>query len=305
MSSEPEDPSTPAEPPPTPAEPPPPARERGTPWWELPALVVVAVVLAVLLKTFVVQPFFIPSDSMERTLHGCTGCAGDRVIVNKPVYDLRDPRPGDIVVFSAPLGWDSEALPVAGGNAVTRSVRWFGQLVGVVPPNEKDLIKRVIAVGGQTVQCCDSAGNVQVRDPGGQFRSLDEPYIFDNSPYNPASRPDHPATNDGRSFAPVTVPAGRLWVMGDHRSDSADSAYHFRQLADAVSSTVPVNSVIGKAFVIAWPPSRWRTLGTPATFPGDVPLFSADNAPAIGAVVVLVAVLGGWLGWRRRRRRSR
>ena len=284
-----------------PAAVPPPARK--SPWWELPVLVAVAVVLAILLKTFVVQPFFIPSDSMERTLHGCTGCAGDRVIVNKPVYDFRDPRPGDIVVFSAPAGWDVEAAIPTGGNAISRGVRWFGQLVGVVPPNEKDLIKRVIAVGGQTVQCCDSAGNVQVRDPGGAFRSLNEPYIYDNSPFNPASRPGASAANDGRSFAAVTVPAGRLWVMGDHRSDSADSAYHFRQLNDVAASTVPVSSVIGKAFVIAWPPSRWRTVGTPSTFAGDTPFFSADNAPVLVLiVVVVVAVMGlAWM-WRRRRR---
>jgi signal peptidase I len=298
MSSDPAgDPERPAEPV---------RRPHASPWWEFPVLIVIAVALAVVIKTFVVQPFFIPSDSMERTLHGCPGCAGDRVLVNKVVYDLRDPRPGDIVVFSAPPGWDPEpGTPVAGGNAVSRGARWFGQLVGVVPPDERDLIKRVIAVGGQTVQCCDTSGHVQVRDPGGSFRSLAEPYVYDNSPFNASSTPDHPAVNDGRSFAPVTVPKGRLWVMGDHRADSADSAYHFRGGVGVSASTVAVSSVIGKAFVIAWPPSRWRTLGTPATFGGDTPLFSADNAPALGAVGLLLVFVVLAVVLRRRRRPGR
>ena len=79
---------------------------RKAPWWELPALVVLAILIAILVKTFVVQPFYIPSESMEKTLHGCTGCSGDRILVNKPIYDLRDPHPGDIVVFNAPQDWN-------------------------------------------------------------------------------------------------------------------------------------------------------------------------------------------------------
>jgi len=105
-------------------------KRRKAPWWELPLLVAVAILVAVLVKTFVVQPFYIPSQSMEKTLHGCPGCKGDRILVNKPVYDLRDPHPGDIVVFHAPPGWDDEARSVPPSNPVIRAVRGFGQLVG-------------------------------------------------------------------------------------------------------------------------------------------------------------------------------
>src|SRR6476660_5725952 len=85
-----------------------PRQRRKAPWWELPALVALAIVIAILVKTFLVQPFYIPSESMEKTLHGCPGCSGDRILVNKLIYDFRDPHPGDIVVFNAPKGWDEE-----------------------------------------------------------------------------------------------------------------------------------------------------------------------------------------------------
>lgn len=258
-------------------------RRKKAPWWELPVLVIIAVTVAVLVKTFLIQPFYIPSASMEKTLHGCPGCSGDRVIVNKPIYTLfRDPHPGDIVVFRAPPGW-SEGLPSAPtpSNPVVRAARWFGQLVGVVPPNQQDLIKRVIAIGGQTVKCCDAAGNVQVSDngPNGPFQSLnDASYVYEDPGAQAAGQ---------LKFGPVTVPNGRLWVMGDHRNDSRDSRYYCgtppgpqttvcanANLQTATNATVPVSAVIGKAVLIAWPPSRWTTLGTPPTFT-KLPLPSA------------------------------
>ncbi|MGI8667430.1 MAG: signal peptidase I, partial [Jatrophihabitans sp.] len=249
------------------------ARRRKMSRFELPILIVVAIAIAIVLKTFVVQPFFIPSASMEKTLHGCTNCAGDRILVFKPVYHVRDPHPGDIVVFKAPQDWDELAGVTLSSNPVAHAVQWFGQLVGVVPPSEKDLVKRVIAIGGQTVRCCDDNGNVQISDNGsnGPWRSLTEPYIFENSSWSKSATPGLKSADDTRSFGPVTVPKGRLWVMGDHRGDSADSRYHCGDTGsgpncDPVSSTVPVSDVIGKSVVIAWPPSRWRTLGTPKTF---------------------------------------
>ena len=263
---------------------------------ELPILVVVAIAIAIVLKTFVIQPFYIPSQSMEQTLHGCPGCKGDRILVFKPVYHVRDPHPGDIVVFKAPVDWDEAGGQVLSSNPVVHGIQWFGQLVGVVPPSEKDLVKRVIATGGQTVKCCDENGNVQVSDsgPSGPYRSLNEPYIFDNSPLS------------SRSFGPVTVPKDRLWVMGDHRGDSADSRYHCGSAGsgancDPESSTVPQSDVIGKAVVIAWPPSRWRTLGTPKTFAsmaflgGGLPV-----TPGAAALAVPLAIGGVRRRFRRR-----
>lgn len=282
-----------------------PKKHKKAPWWELPVLIAVAIAVAVLIKTFLVQPFYIPSESMEKTLHGCPGCSGDRVLVNKLIFDLRDPHPGDIVVFRAPPNWDEEPTPSSPSNPVVKAVHWFGQLVGFVPPNEKDLIKRVIAVGGQSVQCCDSQGRVQVSNHGtsGPWHSLDEPYIFENSAWDPRSTPGKIASGsaDQRTFGPVNIPKGRLWVMGDHRGDSADSRYHCIEEAPTnhacgtSNTTVAVSKVIGKGVLIAWPPSRWRTLGTPSTFKQ-----TADAAlPALGGAALVLPVFA----IRRRRRR--
>ncbi|HEX5496668.1 MAG TPA: signal peptidase I [Mycobacteriales bacterium] len=255
---------------------------RGSFWRELPVLVVIAVALAILIRTFLVQAFFIPSGSMEKTLHGCPGCSGDRVLVNKLTFDFGDPKPGEVVVFKGPPSWDAEVPVIEPTNVFGKAARWIGQTIGVSQPDEKDFVKRVIAVGGQTVACCDPRGRVTVNGV-----PLNEPYIFRS---NPDSQP--------QEFGPVTVPAGRLWMMGDHRDGSADSRAH---IDDGTSGTVPVSDVIGKAFVIVWPPSRWNTLGTPSTFHGlsSGPL-SVGTPLGLGVVGTLPIA-----GLRRRRRRRR
>jgi signal peptidase I len=240
-------------------------RKHGSFLRELPVLLVVAFGLALLIKTFLVQAFFIPSGSMERTLHGCTGCSGDRVLVNKLVYRFHDPRPGEVVVFRGPESWAPEAQFSQPSNIVQRALRAIGSAVGVAPAGEKDFVKRIIAVGGQTVQCCDTQGRVVV-----DGRPLDEPYVFISDPeYRPAP------------FGPIKVPEGRLWMMGDHRDESADSRVH---ISDADQGTIGVSDVIGKAFVIVWPPSRWDTLGTPSTFA------AAPSAPALAALPFVLAL---------------
>jgi signal peptidase I len=269
-------------------------KRRKAPWWELPLLVAFAIAIAIVVKSFVIQPFYIPSQSMEKTLHGCPGCKGDRILVNKPIYDLRDPHSGDIVVFHAPSGWDDEPPSVPPSNPVLKTVRGFGQLVGLVPPDGLVLVKRVIATGGQGVRG-DSAGHVMISDHGasGPWRTLNEPYVYEDG------------TDSHAAFGPVVVPKERLWVMGDHRNDSADSRFHCGAggsqgsdgpSCDPISSTVPDSAVIGKAVVIAWPPSRWRTLGTPATFKQ-----AADGALPVGSGVLFVLPL---YVLRRRRRRG-
>jgi signal peptidase I len=182
-------------------------------WRELPILVIVAVLVAVLVRTFVIQTFWIPSGSMEPTLR-----VGDRVLVNKLVYDVRDPGRGEVVVFEAPDSWRTN-------------------------PNEKDFIKRVIGTAGDHVVCCDSQGRVTVNGA-----ALDEPYVF-------------PGNSHGTPFD-VVVPKGRLFVMGDHREISGDSTKHLEDN----SGTIPVPSVVGRAFLIFWPVNRLGVLSVPPTF---------------------------------------
>jgi signal peptidase I len=267
---------------------------RKAPWWELPALVALAIVIAILVKTFLIQPFYIPSESMEKTLHGCPGCSGDRILVSKIVYDFRDPHPGDIVVFNAPHGWDDEPPSTPPSNPIVRAIRGFGQLIGFVPPDGLVLVKRVIAVGGQTVKGMAN-GDVYVSNdgPNGHFRKLDETYVYETGP-DPRAK-----------FGPIIVPKGRLWVMGDHRDRSADSRYHCgdggqdgpdNASCNVMAATVPISAVIGKAILIAWPPSRWTTLGTPKTF-------ESAAAGLAGTGFVPVAVAGPVFLFVRRRRR--
>jgi len=210
---------------------------------ELPILLIIAFGLAVFIKSFLFQAFFIPSPSMEPTLHGCAGCAGDRVLVNKIVYYVDDPQPGDIVVFEGPDTWASEVQIAEPSNWFASVMATLGRAIGVGPPSEKDYVKRVVAVGGQTVECCDAEGAVMV-----DGEPVDEPYIVTNTPL------------EARSFAPVTVPDGRLWVMGDNRAGSADSRFH---VTDRYSGTIAVDDVIGKAAVIVWPFSRFTLLDDP------------------------------------------
>ena len=241
---------------------------------ELPFLVLIALVLALLIKTFLVQAFFIPSGSMERTLHGCTGCRGDRVLVNKLVYRVRDPHRGEIVVFKGPPSWQPEFVAATPGNPVSRLLHEVGAALGVAAPSNKDFIKRVIGVGGDHVRCCDADGRVTVNG-----HPLDEPYLYPGA--HPSDQPFD-----------VTVPKGRLWVMGDHRNDSADSRAH----QDDHLGTVPVSDVIGRAFVRVWPPSRWGMLPVPKTF-------QQSGLTALG-VPLLGALSAGWSRSSRTRRRG-
>jgi signal peptidase I len=257
--------------------------KHGSFWKELPVLLVIAVVLALVINTFLVKAFFIPSGSMEQTLHGCPGCSGDRVLVNKVVYRTHDPRPGDIVVFKGPESWAPEIATSQPTNPVAKAIQTVASTFGVSTPGEKDFVKRVIAVGGQTVKCCDEKGRVTV-----DGRALEEPYVYSTDP-----------KFDEQPFGPVTVPAGHLWVMGDHRDESADSRAHIN---DADQGTIPVDNVIGKAFVIIWPVSRWTTLGTPSDFGGDGQRAPYTLPLLIGIPLILVLGIGVTATTRRRRR---
>lgn len=200
--------------------------KRSSFWRELPILLGVAILVAVLVRAFVLQTFYIPSPSMEHTLN-----IHDRVLVNKLVYDFRSPARGEIVVFKAPSDWQST-------------------------PEGEDFIKRVIGVGGDEVVCCDPQGRIQVNG-----HPLDENYVYRRGDGVRDAAADEPFT--------VTVPEGRLWVMGDHRSASGDSLEHWEQSeGDIQTATVPENAVVGRAFVVFWPVGRAKWLAVPDTFSG-------------------------------------
>jgi len=216
-------------------------RKRKRPLWqELPILIGIALVLTILIQQFVAKVFLIPSASMESTLHGCTGCFGDRVVVDRVTYDFTDPSPGDVIVFRGPDTWNTaEIAKQEPGNIFSKALRGLGSLVGFASPDESDFVKRVIAVGGQTVQCCDPQGRVLV-----DGKPLDEPYLHWRNPDKQTQDP----------FPPFTVPPGGLWVMGDNRNNSCDSRC---QGGGGLNGVVPVGNVIGKARLIVLPPSRF------------------------------------------------
>ncbi|MFC7340803.1 signal peptidase I [Saccharopolyspora griseoalba] len=217
--------------------------KKGSFWKELPILIVTALVLTVLIQAFLARVYVIPSQSMEQTLHGCTGCNNDRVLVDKVSYRFSDPQPGDVVVFRGPQPWvQNEFKTEEPSNPVAGFFQSAASLIGFGAPDEKDFVKRVIAVGGQTVSCCDAQNRVMV-----DGKPLDEPYLF-----------WEPGRGVGQDpFEPVTVPEGSLWVMGDNRNDSADSRV---QGGGGLNGVVPIENVIGKAQVIVLPPTRWQSI---------------------------------------------
>lgn len=242
---------------------------------ELVLLVGLTLLLATLVRTFGVQPFYIPSGSMENTLQ-----VGDRVLVDKVSYRLHDVRRGDIVVFNGLDSFTPETHVKQPTSPLAKAVRTVGSSLGIAPPGEQDFIKRVIGVPGDRVKCCDTQGRVTVNgSPLAEWS-----YLYPGN------------TPSGTTFDQV-VPEGRLWVMGDHRAESADSRSH---LGDPGGGTVPESKVIGRAFSVVWPPSHWSGLGVPATYDEvRAPSALAPAAPyALGLAVALPSVMG------RRRRRA-
>jgi signal peptidase I len=238
-------------------------------WKELPLLIGVALVLALVIKTFLLQAFSIPSESMRDTLK-----VGDRVLVDKftPWFGA-EPERGEVVVFHDPGGWLPD-VPTE-----QNAVQTFFSFIGLMPSaNEQDLIKRVIAVGGDTVSC-QKGGPVKVNG-----EALSEPYL----------RPGTSAC-DNRPFGPVTVPQDHMWMMGDNRQDSRDSRFHQTGPHDGM---VPVDEAIGRAVVVAWPVDRWSTLPVPDTFSQKgIAAKAAGAAPAAMGVAGAVPLML----WRRRR----
>ncbi|MBV9313072.1 MAG: signal peptidase I [Pseudonocardia sp.] len=187
-----------------------------------------------IIPALVARMYLVPSGSMEQTLHGCKGCDNDRVLVDRLVYRFKKPSPGDVIVFVAgPDVWtNSEVENVGEANPFVRKLESLGSRVGIHFPAGTDFIKRVIAVGGQTVSCCDQRNRVIVDGV-----ALDEPYVY----FSPEA-----GNAQQQSFGPVRVPEGQLFVMGDNRNDSLDSRA-------PGNGPIPLSAVAGKARFIVFP----------------------------------------------------
>jgi signal peptidase I len=257
--------------------------KRGPFWRELLIIVVAAAALTLVVKSFVVQVYKIPSVSMDNTL-----AVGDRVLVNRLVYHFRPVARGDVIVFSGQDSWGPDAPP-GPSDPVLGFFQDALSDIGLYS-SQTYYIKRVIGLPGDHVACCTD-GKVTVN----------------GVPLNEASYLYPGDAPSSFSFS-VVVPPGHLWVMGDHRGDSGDSRYHTQDPGDGA---IPIDEVVGRAFMIIWPPSNVRDLPIPSTF--QQPALRGGTAAAALATVAgfpvagtagVAAVIGApVLLWRRRRRR--
>ena len=231
----------------------PPKLHRKSFFRELPFLIVVALALALLVKTFLVQAFYIPSESMEPTLHGCDGCRGDRVLVNRLVYRFREPVRGEVIVFQGRrAGPDNRGV-------VGRVADFFTQGLGVSRPSDPDFIKRIMGMPGETLEVRD--GVVLITRTDGKKLSLSEPYVH---------------VQETRPFGTAKVPPGEYFVMGDNRTHSGDSRYGL--------GTIPRADIVGKAFVKIWPPGRMGRI--------QQGRYEGDTTAAAGLVVTWLVLRG-------------
>ena len=208
-------------------------KAKGSSLRELPILIISALVLSIIVKTFFIQFFYIPSGSMENTLQ-----VNDRVGVNKFGALFSDIKRGEVVVFRDPANWLSPNYDDSSG--IRKVIKDSLVFVGVLPdPSKQYLIKRVIGVGGDKVRCCGKDGKIEVNGV-----SIDEPYIYEG---------DKPSDSEFE----VEVPQGFIWVMGDHRGASADSRFH---TDDPNKGMVALDKVTGRATFIIWPFSNLAIL---------------------------------------------
>lgn len=201
--------------------------KKGSLLREIPIIAISAILVSLVVKTFFIHFFFIPSGSMQNTLQ-----IGDRIAVNKLANYFSDIKRGEVVVFKDPAQWLGEA-PTETGSRPVVLMKEALVAVGILPdPSTQYLIKRVIGVGGDHIKCCDVQGRLIVNG-----KSINEPYIFSGN-------------KPSESTFDITVPKGYIWVMGDHRAASADSRFH---TDDVHKGMVPLSDVTGRAEFVVWP----------------------------------------------------
>ncbi|WP_373566867.1 signal peptidase I [Corynebacterium kozikiae] len=222
--------------------------KKPLPWYfEIPLVILCTMALIIAMQTFIGRVYMIPSQSMEPTLHGCTGCAGDRIFVEKVSYYFDEPAQGDVVVFKGTESWNTAFVSQRSQNPVIRGIQNVGSFVGVVAPDENDLVKRIVATGGQTIQCL----------PGDEGITVDGTVIDSSYTLNPPEYTPAVPECGGDYFGPITVPEGNVFVMGDNRTNSADSRFH---IGDEFQGTIPVENIKGKASFILFPLTRIGTI---------------------------------------------
>ena len=231
-----------------------PARRKAPLWLETIILLVIAIALALVIKTFFVQAFYIPSSSMEPGL-----VINDRILVQKPSYWFGEPQRGDVVVFEDPGGWLPGPEP-GPTNPVTRAMAAIG-----LYPTGGHLVKRVIGVAGDTIVCCDDDGRLEING-----QTIDEDEFL-----APKRKCDGPMPSDCREeWSAGPIPDGDVFVMGDNRAHSADSSQKLcgesERNCDPNDAFVSVDRIVGKVFALVWPIDNFDWVGRPDTF-DDVP----------------------------------
>ncbi len=229
-------------------------RARRPLWQEVLIIAVVAVTAAALVKAFLLQSFYIPSESMAPGL-----VRSDRIVVEKVSYELGgSPRRGDVVVFADPGDW----LPAGEAAGPTGTVAQVMERIGLYPSGGH-LVKRVIGVAGDSIHCCDDQGRILVNGA-----ALDERGYAREEGQQDGSACFGPVHDCDWTAGPV--PEGAIFVLGDNRSHSADSSYHLCASGDPDCTPgdefVPVDLVVGKVVVLMWPWSHFAWLHRPDAF---------------------------------------
>lgn len=223
-------------------------------WAETVLTVLVVLVVVGLFQNFVGRQYVIPSASMEPTLHGCPECTDDRIFVEKLSYYFSDPQPGDVVVFKGTPSWDGMYQSPRSDNAALARVQDVLSLVGLAAPDENTLVKRVIATGGQTVSCKEGDEAVMV-----DGRPIEQSYV-QTPPQYPVDETAGSQACGGPYFGPIEVPEDSYFMMGDNRTNSADSRAH---MFDDRHGTIPAENIRGKAQFIFFPFNRFGGIDDP------------------------------------------